>query len=202
MKEPCDPLTFTNLMMGFVVEFQRQPRIPLSEDREDLGPGIYTLYYNGKFPAYRAISDTQRPIYVGKAVQKGARAADSVNVNKPYVTNRIRKHRQSISDAKNLHVEDFEYRYLTVVPVWVTQAESFLIDYYRPVWNKALDGFGNNDPGKGRAGSEASWWDTMHPGRKWASKLRRVKSQRDALDIVEKYFETPFPHIFHPVVVY
>ncbi len=200
MKVPYDPLTITNLMMGFVVEFERQSRISLDEDQESLGPGVYSLYYTGNFSAYTEISNTNRPIYVGKAVQKGTRIASDVDLSKPYVANRVRKHRQSIAEAENLSVHDFTYRYLTVVPVWVTQAEQFLIDYYRPVWNQALEGFGNNDPGKGRRGSEASWWDTMHPGRKWAKQLRHEKNQEDAVRMVKKYFEESIPHIFEPLL--
>ena len=47
-----------------------------------------------------------------------------------------------------------------------------------PVWNLCLDGFGNHDPGAGRRQGEASWWDTLHPGRRWASQLRLTVADR------------------------
>ncbi|MFP4055502.1 MAG: Eco29kI family restriction endonuclease [Candidatus Brocadiia bacterium] len=38
------------------------------------GPGVYALYYAGEFPPYAPIAsaDSERPIYVGKAVPPGA----------------------------------------------------------------------------------------------------------------------------------
>ncbi|MGE3689874.1 MAG: Eco29kI family restriction endonuclease [Novosphingobium sp.] len=42
---------------------------------------------------------------------------------------------------------------------------------FRPVWNRAIDGFGNKDPGRRRATQYESPWDVLHPGRKFAEKL-------------------------------
>ncbi|MBA3946362.1 MAG: Eco29kI family restriction endonuclease, partial [Herpetosiphonaceae bacterium] len=39
------------------------------------------------------------------------------------------------------------------------------------VWNVVADGFGNNDPGSGREKGRRSMWDTIHPGRRWATAL-------------------------------
>ena len=97
---------------------------------------------------------------------------------------RISEHTRSLKEAANIAVADFECRYLAVVPVWITLAERFLVDHYKPVWNLCLDGFGNHDPGAGRRQGEASWWDTLHPGRGWANQLRRVKTEVDALNRV------------------
>jgi hypothetical protein len=47
-----------------------------------------------------------------------------------------------------------------------------LIEHHQPVWNKIIDGFGNHDPGKGRYNQQRSAWDTLHPGRSWASKCQ------------------------------
>jgi hypothetical protein len=46
-----------------------------------------------------------------------------------------------------------------------------LIEQFKPVWNRAIDGFGNNDPGKRRATQYKSPWDVLHPGRNFAKKL-------------------------------
>lgn len=37
MTSPYDPLTIANLMMGFVVEFEWQPRMPLAKEQESFG---------------------------------------------------------------------------------------------------------------------------------------------------------------------
>src|SRR5690349_4428966 len=50
--------------------------------------------------------------------------------------------------------------------------ESILIQRFNPVWNQAVDGFGNHDPGSGRHKQKRSAWDAIHPGRAWASKLQ------------------------------
>ena len=103
---------------------------------------------------------------------------------------RLSNHRKSLEAATNLDVNDFAYRSLAVVPVWITLAEQFLIDYYAPVWNKVLDGFGNNPQGKDRETGKASLWDTLHPGRKWAAKRVRTRSEEDVLALVTEFFQT------------
>jgi hypothetical protein len=45
-----------------------------------------------------------------------------------------------------------------------------LIETFKPVWNRALDGFGNKDPGRRRAAQYKSPWDVLHPGRNFAEK--------------------------------
>ena len=40
-----------------------------------------------------------------------------------------------------------------------------LIETFRPVWNRAIDGFGNKDPGARRKTQFKSPWDVLHPGR-------------------------------------
>lgn len=184
-----DPLTYHNLMAGLIVYFERQPRIRLDAVDQVAGPEIYALFYTGGFEAYRSISDTYHPIYVGKAVPPGARKGTTVDEAAPVLQRRIREHRRSIADTENLVVREFTCRSLAVVPVWITLAERFLIDYYKPVWNLSLDGFGNHDPGAGRRQGEVSWWDTLHPGRSWTRRLRQSKSTEDARRLADQFFK-------------
>lgn len=183
-----DPLTYDNLMAGVVVHFERQQLVRLAHAADIRGPGIYALFYDGPHDAYRPISGTPNPIYVGKAVPPGARKGTAVDVSAPALQRRIREHASSLSAANDLEVSHFEYRHLAVVPVWITLAERFLIDYYKPIWNLRLDGFGNHDPGIGRRQGEASWWDTLHPGRTWADELRHVKTRDQARERVTNFF--------------
>ena len=182
-----DPLTYDNLMAGLIVHFERQARVGLSGVADVRGPGIYALFYRGTYGAYQPISETSTPIYVGKAVPPGARKGTNVDVEAPALQRRISEHARSLDEATNLALTDFECRYLAVVPVWITLAERFLVDHYKPVWNLCLDGFGNHDPGAGRRQGEASWWDTLHPGRQWAGQLRRVKTESGALDRIAQF---------------
>ena len=46
-----------------------------------------------------------------------------------------------------------------------------LIETFKPVWNRAIDGFGNKDPGQRRKTQYRSPWDVLHPGRSFAQKL-------------------------------
>lgn len=183
-----DPLTYDNLMAGTVLEFERQPLHQLDEEIAIRGPGIYSLIYSGSLDVYREITASGYPIYVGKAIPPGSRRGDSVNVSAPALQSRIREHARSIDQVENLTKNDFQYRYLAIEPVWITLAERFAIDHYKPVWNRCLDGFGDHDPGSGRYNGERSWWDTMHPGRTWANRLRDVKTVDEAREKLEDFF--------------
>ena len=110
-------------------------------------------------------------------------------MDSPALRNRITKHAKSIMQAANLDAGDFSFRVMPTMPVWISMAEEALIKHYRPVWNMRLDGFGNNDPGRGRTGGERSWWDTLHPGREWAAKLRATKTVDDAAGRVRSFLE-------------
>ena len=50
--------------------------------------------------------------------------------------------------------------------------EAAVIKLHRPLWNIALDGFGNHDPGGGRYEQARSDWDVVHAGRPWAAKCQ------------------------------
>lgn len=188
-----DPLTYDNLMAGLVVHFERRPRVRLSDVTDIHGPGIYSLFYAGAHDAYGPISGRSIPIYVGKAVPPGARTGAAVDVAAPALQRRISEHARSLNEVHSLEAADFKCRYMPVVPVWITLAERFLIDHYKPIWNLQLDGFGNHDPGAGRRQGEASWWDTLHPGRAWADKLRQVKTAAEASRRVNRFFKEKRP---------
>ena len=152
MTELYDPLTYENLMAGLMVQFEKQPLEHLTTTVNAQGPGIYALFYHGQFGAYAAISRSETPIYVGKAVPPGAwKGAAAINIEAPALRTRLRIHARNIDYVHNLELSDFLCRFLPVVPVWITLAERFLIDYYGAVWNVGLDGFGNNPQGAARS---------------------------------------------------
>lgn len=168
-----DPLTYDNLMAGLALHFHQRTLQPLAAtlDADVQGPGVYALFYAGSFAAYETIANAETPIYVGKAVPPGSRKGAGADAASPALRRRLREHAKSIGATENLRVADFTCKHLAVVPVWITLAERFLIEHYKPVWNLCLDGFGDHDPGRGRRDSQRSWWDTLHPGRSWATRL-------------------------------
>jgi hypothetical protein len=175
--EEYNPLDYGNLTRNCVEELMKRGPYPLPPEREFIGAGVYAIFYDGDFPLYSQIRspDSTYPIYVGKAVPAGARtgkkAADGSRPGKPLFS-RLQEHAESIQRAHNLRIEHFRCRYLVVTPLWITMAERFLIEDFQPLWNIALDGFGNHDPGRRRAGGLISWWDLFHPGRSdtWTGK--------------------------------
>ena len=193
--ELYNPLTYENLMSGLAVHFQQVPKRPLSNaiDPNPVvhGPGVYAIYYVGSLDVYEPIKDGEKPIYVGKAVPPGGRkGGGKPDTRNPALHKRLREHAKSVQDAKNLSLNDFEYRSLPVEPVWITLAERFLIDAHNPVWNLALDGFGKHNSGKNRQSGKRSWWDTLHPGRDWAEREQATYTEKEARNHVQWFFTT------------
>jgi len=185
-----DPLDYGNLTINLVRELMGRGPFPLPLEESFSGPGVYALFYKGRFAPYKPFvsPDASKPIYVGKAVLPGARKGSvQTNAGSASLFGRIKEHVQSISAAKNLRLEDFECRYLVVVPLWITMAERFLIEHYRPLWNVCIEGFGLHDPGSGRRQGEVSWWDALHPGRAWADKQVRKRTEADARKRLDEF---------------
>lgn len=162
------------------------------------GAGIYAIYYLGDFPAYQPLAEVNRerleaPIYVGKADPKGGRRGGEWDAPSGIaLSDRLRKHSNSIAQASNLNLANFRCRFLVLDDVWVRMAERMLISWYRPVWNLIVDGFGNNDPGGRRATQYRSPWDILHPGRPWVDKLAHGETTEQAiLAAIAKHFTVP-----------
>lgn len=114
-----------------------------------------------------------RPIYIGKAIPKGGRKDGlSSDASKGRsLADRLVQHATSIEHASNLRIEDFPVRFLVVDDIWIPPGENILIETFKPLWNKAIDGLGNRDPGKRRAMQCRSPWGVLPPGRAFAAKL-------------------------------
>lgn len=189
MPEAFDPLSYENLGASISRALDDQPVLPLGDLPRFSGAGVYALYYSGPHQAYEPIaaSNLADPgswaIYIGKADAESARKGDpdqAHNVGGPRLWNRIKDHRKSIDQAINLETGDFFVRYLVVAPTWIPLAEIIAIRMHKPVWNSLVDGFGNHAPGSGRKDMIRPRWDTLHPGRPWAPRLReRQESPED-----------------------
>lgn len=159
------------------------------------GSGVYGLYYVGRDALYAKISDLScvRPIYVGKAVPTGWRAARTRETDAPNLYTRLREHARSIEQAVNLTVEEFRCRFAILAGAeadLLVPVEAELIRRYHPLWNTTVDGFGNHDPGSGRYDQAKSAWDVLHPGRPWAERLTGLSPERgDVQDRVRAYLQ-------------
>ena len=174
--EPYDPLNYRNLAASVVRALMAQPRVTLPPDPFE-GVGVYAIYYDGAFAPYASIRTSDKPVYVGSAVPAGKRKGGiELEECGRSLYARLTQHAKSISQARNLRLDDFKCRYLVVVPVWISLAERFLIEHYRPIWNTVIDGFGNHDPGMGRRNMKRPRWDILHPGREWAERLRPAET--------------------------
>ncbi|MYH21851.1 MAG: Eco29kI family restriction endonuclease [Acidobacteria bacterium] len=163
MERKYDPLSVEELGRNAARAITNWPAVALPPDKPFEGSGVYAVYYAGVFPAYVKVTG-EVPIYVGQAV---------LTKTKPRpLFERLREHARSIDDARNLDLADFRCRWLVLDTVWINLTEQLLISEHRPLWNWVVAGFGNHNQGRTRNTQERSWWDTLHPGRKWALNQR------------------------------
>lgn len=203
MSQHFDPLSYENLGASIARALDDQPVVAMAALQEFDGAGIYALYYDGDFPAYKALADQNHrtpgswAIYIGKAEAENSRKGDPEQANSPAgkkLYYRVKNHQRSIDAATNLDVADFQVRVLPVAPTWVPLAEVVAIRMHHPVWNVLVDGLGNHDPGKGRQAGMRPRWDTLHPGRLWAETLApRDESATDIAQDVVGYLDIRRP---------
>lgn len=211
MTEPYNPLDKVNLGKSVAEALLDRKTDSLGEIAPFSGAGIYAIYYSGNFPPYslmakRNARKSEWPIYIGKAIPSGGRKGATVfsEITGRHLWNRLKDHADSIRATKNLAIEDFQCRYLSIDDIWIPLGETLLIAKFKPLWNLALDGFGNHDPGAGRYNGLRPLWDVLHPGRGWADKCRaREETSKELSARVSQFLkenEAPEdPHIkFEP----
>ena len=183
---------FAELVKDAVRFFNGTPVHPLPPPESFLGTGVYALYYTGRNPLYKRYAELNRlsygyPIYVGKAVPKGwrqARSSDNTLNQSRELIGRIREHSRSITLGADLSLEDFMCRFVIFEDVgsdMISTIEAALIKLNMPLWNTAVDGFGNHDPGSGRYEQAKSEWDVIHEGRGWAKKCNGAHAEKSAI---------------------
>ncbi|HET6725983.1 MAG TPA: Eco29kI family restriction endonuclease [Gammaproteobacteria bacterium] len=187
---PFNPLDKRHLGESVGQAMLGQPPVPLERLETFAGAGIYAIYYTGGFDGYEPIAEANGngrfgvPIYVGKAVPKGARKGGDLEAPAGSVLcNRLKQHAKSVDQATNLNAADFYCRYLVADDIWIPLGEALLIAKFNPIWNKLIDGFGNHDPGKGRHAGLRPRWDVLHPGRSWASRCQPREETADQIRI-------------------
>lgn len=188
MTGPFNPLDMENLARSIVAKVEDMQPVPLGAVPNFRGAGIYALYYEGSFDAYRDLAAANEagllhPLYVGKAVPRGGRRGLEIaeHTSTTALSARLRQHANSISSVENLELADFHTRWLVVEDIWIALGEAAMIRRYRPVWNAVLDGFGNHDPGSGRINGKRSMWDTLHPEGHGRISIRHAKTRLNKL---------------------
>lgn len=187
-EKPYNPLEKRRLGESVAKALLEKPVVPLPPERFS-GAGIYAIYYTGDFGPYAPIAQKNRdlrfqaPIYVGKAVPPGARKGgyglDATPGTALY--ERLCEHAKSVQQVSSLDLGNFHCRYCVADDIWIPLGESLLIEMFRPIWNVHIDGFGIHAPGKGRQRQRRSTWDTLHPGRPWASDLHPNERNAEVL---------------------
>jgi Eco29kI restriction endonuclease len=193
---------FVELVKDAVRFFNGTPVHTLPPPETFLGTGVYALYYTGQNPLYRKYAELNRlaynyPIYVGKAVPKGwrqARTSDSALNQSRELHNRLREHSRSITIGAGLSLEEFMCRFVIFEDEgsdMIGTIEAALIKLNQPLWNVAVDGFGNHDPGRGRYEQAKSDWDVIHPGRPWAERCNGVCKDESVIRLnIERHFNS------------
>jgi hypothetical protein len=187
--KPFNPLDKRNLGES-VADALLQTEATTMPPAPFIGAGVYVIYYIGSLPVYSVLATQNRngkfscPIYIGKAVPAGARKGGlGIEVEHGQALyKRLSEHADSLNAATNLELTDFYCRFLSVEDIWIPLAESMLIERFKPVWNRVLDGFGNHDPGSGRHSGKMPQWDCLHPGRAWATRLQSCAFTRGELE--------------------
>lgn len=183
---------FVELVKDAVRFFNGTPiyRFPLVD--RFLGTGVYALYYTGSNKYYSKYSELNRlsydfPIYVGKAVPKGwrqSRTSDEKLKQSYELFSRLKEHSRNIDRGSGINIEDFTCRFVIFegdASDMIGTIEAALIKLNKPLWNSAMDGFGNHTPGKGRFNQAKSDWDVIHPGRDWADKCTGLPRSKDII---------------------
>ena len=192
---------FAELVKDAIRFFNGTPVQTLPPPETFSGTGVYALYYTGDNQIYKKYAELNRlayshPIYVGKAVPKGwrqSRISDSAATQSKELHTRLKEHSRNISTGSDLSLQDFSCRFVIFEQEgsdMISTIEAALIKLNRPLWNTALDGFGNHDPGSGRYEQAKSDWDVIHAGRLWAEKCKgRSKDASVILAHVERHLK-------------
>lgn len=196
---PYNPLLKANLADSIARAILQATTRPLHDTKDLAGAGIYVIYYRGDLACYASIAKKNQdactqPIYIGKAIPRGGRKgglSEDAASRGTALRDRLGQHYSSIDEAANLNPHHFLYRSLVVDDIWIPLGENMLIEQFKPVWNRIIDGFGNKDPGNRRKAQFRSSWDVIHPGRKFAEKLgQNPRSQEEITQDLATYLET------------
>ena len=187
--DPSDPRDAAQLIGEQLLKQKRLPLATVAE-RPFWGSGVYALYYKGDHPAYKPISGTEVPIYVGKADPERDDAASPPEQGS-MLFRRLREHAKNIQIVQDfaetkkppgvhrIALADFDCRSLALHSSFAAASEATLISRFRPVWDDPVcSGFGKHGDSPGTRSNTRSEWDTLHPGRKWATRAGNIPNPK------------------------
>lgn len=190
--DPSDPEHSASLLAGKLESLEKHK---LESIARFYGSGVYALYFSGQHSAYRRIAGTDVPIYVGKAEPEDPKASTPRGQGRTLSARLKNDHLRSIRAAEAhaaasdghvepIRVDEFECRYLVLPSPFAAAVERALINRYEPVWATSVcDGFGKHGDRATTRTNTRSEWDTLHPGRKWATGDDNKPSPKDAEQI-------------------
>jgi Eco29kI restriction endonuclease len=170
-----------------------QPRHALATLPRFYGSGVYAIYYSGDFDAYQPLKGSETPIYIGKADPATSEAITPIEQGQKLWGRLVQDHKRNIEAATStLSINDFSCRYLVVKSAWQGTAETYLIGRFKPIWNnesKICYGFGKHGDSAETRANTRSPWDTLHPGRRWATTETNVPYKLTPEQIKEQIAE-------------
>lgn len=197
--DPSNPEVVGKLIGDTLLD---QPCSPLGSIPRFYGSGVYAIYYTGDFPAYSPIKGSNTPIYVGKAdpaildartpIEQGERLFARLNGDHARNIRKAEEYGRESKATNFIKLEDFECRHLVVRSAWQRTAEDYLIGRFKPVWNDEVGlcyGFGKHGDSPKTRSNTRSPWDTLHPGRPWATHEDNVPNPLTADEIVSRILE-------------
>lgn len=195
MFDPSDPQTAGRIVALTLIS---QPLHELSSIPNFYGAGIYAIYYKGDFSPYSKLSNSDHPIYVGKADPANGSAKDAI-AQGTKLSLRMAEHAKNIRKAEStLSIDDFKCRFLIVQSGFQKSAEDYLINFFKPIWNsetRICFGLGKHGDSSETRGNKRSPWDTMHPGRGWAEKITHDQKSPDQIVAeIEKHLTANPPY--------
>ena len=185
--DPTSPKVIGDLVAHTLLAQDKEP-LANAVKQSFYGAGVYAIYYSGPFDCYAPISGKEHPIYVGKANPAHSHATTPTEQGKT-LRKRLAEHAKTIAAAENLKLADFEVRYLVVRSAWQGTAEHYLINFFRPIWNKETkmcNGFGKHGDSAQTRKNKRSPWDTLHMGRKWAKGPENIANKSSVTEIEKR----------------
>jgi hypothetical protein len=85
-----------------------------------------------------------------------------------------------------IRIGEFHCRFLVLASAYAGAVEAALIRHYQPVWNREMKvciGFGKHGDSAETRTNTRSDWDTLHPGREWATRAGNVPNRRSPAQI-------------------
>ena len=172
--EQFNPLNKENIIQITINAFLSQPLFEMPPEKFE-GAGVYGIWTDQ--PDLDYFHDRTKPIYIGKAENGSRKGQFGSGKNK--LSKRLGEHSFSINKASNLDIRNFKCRFLVLDDFWIPATETRLIEYFQPVWNVSLDGFGTRYTGIHR--NAKGKWDVIHPGRDWDESCREPQKTKEQI---------------------